>query len=64
MQHLRGLAALEDEYKAVLQSKSLVRYYFRELLSKEDLALFYTRKSLLEIEAFLKNRAATFQGIL
>lgn len=61
MQHLNGLATLEDEYKAVLQSKSLVRYYFRELLSKEHLACFYTKSSLIEIEAFLRNKCV-FSG--
>jgi len=53
MHHLHELAQLEDEYKAVLQSKSLVRYYFRHHLAKEKLAQFYTLNSLAQIQQFL-----------
>lgn len=53
MTHLQGLAALENEFKAVLQSKSLVRYYFRQQLNTAQLTRFYTLKSLAEINAFL-----------
>ncbi len=53
MHHLNNLAQLEDEYKSVLQSKSLIRYYFRDQLSKEQLAAFYTMNSLSEIEQFI-----------
>ena len=31
--HIQGLAKLESEYQAILQSKSLLRYYFKEELS-------------------------------
>lgn len=48
--HLHGLAALENEYQAVLQSKSLVRYYFREQLTEAFLQNFYTATSLDDIE--------------
>ncbi|HBI21701.1 MAG TPA: nitrogen regulation protein, partial [Legionella sp.] len=34
MQHLHGLAGLESEHQAVLQSKSLVRYYFKRVLNE------------------------------
>lgn len=54
MQHLRGLANLEDEFKAVLQSKSLVRYYFRTQLDKSQLNDFYKLNSLNAIHQFFK----------
>ncbi len=53
MQHLYELAKLEDEYKALLQSKSLVRYYFRNHLAQEQLLQFYTLNSLDKIPQFL-----------
>jgi len=52
MTHLQGLAALEDEYKAVLQSKSLVRYYFGKQLDKLVLNRFYQLNSLESITHF------------
>lgn len=52
MHHLQGLADLEGEFKAVLQSKSLVRYYFRKQLTEQQLNHFYTLSSLLEIKSF------------
>ena len=51
--HLHGLARLESEHKAVLQSKSLVRYYFRAMLSELQLQAFYGLGSLQAIEAWL-----------
>lgn len=53
MTHLQGLADLEDEYKAVLQSKSLVRYYFRTLFDASLLHRFYQLSSLEHIADFL-----------
>ncbi|WP_419419672.1 tRNA dihydrouridine synthase [Legionella sp. D16C41] len=53
--HLNGLANLENEYKAVLQSRSLMRYYFRDSLSKSLWPMFYQLTSLKEIEQFLIN---------
>lgn len=53
MQHLQGLAALESAFKAVLQSKSLVRYYFRSEVSGELLQRFYGLGSLEEVHEFL-----------
>lgn len=55
MDHLKGLAFLEDEFKAVLQSKSLVRYYFKKQLSDEELRGFYNQLTLKDIEHFLKD---------
>jgi nifR3 family TIM-barrel protein len=54
MKHLEGLAVLEDEYKAVLQSKSLVRYYFGTFFDKTVLRRFYQLDSLGTIEGFLR----------
>lgn len=50
MQHLQGLASLEGEFKAVLQSKSLVRYYFRNQFTAEALQVFYRLETLKDIE--------------
>jgi nifR3 family TIM-barrel protein len=55
MAHLEGLNTLENEYKAILQSKSLIRYYFRSRLTEQQLNQFYNLKSLIEIKAFLDN---------
>lgn len=53
MQHLYGLAELENEYKAVLQSKSLIRYYSSYKLSSEQLANFYKSTDLKSINSLL-----------
>lgn len=53
--HVHGLAALEDEYKAVLQSKSLVRYYFATLFDAATLTRFYQLTSLIAIEHFIQH---------
>lgn len=52
MKHLQGLATLEDEFKAVLQSKSLVRYYFKTLIDDQQLSHFYQLNSLVDIRHF------------
>ncbi|MCW8409203.1 tRNA-dihydrouridine synthase family protein [Legionella sp. PATHC035] len=52
MYHLQGLAALENEYKAILQSKSLVRYYFRSMFDASLLQRFYQLDSLEKIHQF------------
>ncbi len=51
--HLQLLTALESEHQAVLQSKSLVRYYFKDRLSIDELQTYYRLSSLQEIESFL-----------
>lgn len=53
MTHLQGLTALESEYQAVLQSKSLVRYYFRHQLTGDDLTHFYSLTDLQGINNYL-----------
>ncbi|WP_133136169.1 tRNA dihydrouridine synthase [Legionella rowbothamii] len=57
MTHLQDLAVLEDEYKAILQSKSLVRYYFGKNLDASWLTQFYQLHSLKDVEAFIGNVA-------
>ena len=52
MAHLQGLATLESEHQAVLQSKTLVRYYFKETLSVQQRQVFYTLSSLREINQY------------
>ena len=53
LSHLQGLAQLENEYKAVLQSKTLVRYYFGMALNEEQLQVFYGLSNLHEIAKVL-----------
>ncbi len=53
IEHLQGLAVLENDHQAMLQSKSLVRYYFGHVLSTEQLQRFYTLQRLGEIEQFI-----------
>ncbi|KTD34080.1 nitrogen regulation protein [Legionella nautarum] len=55
IQHLQGLADLENEYKALLQSKSLVRYYFRNQLNANQLQVFYRLDQLEQIEPWLRS---------
>ena len=60
MTHLQGLAQLEHEFQAVLQSKTLVRHYFRPWFQKPQLQTYYSLDSLIEIEQYLRtfiNRA-------
>jgi len=51
--HLQGLSHLESEHQAVLQSKTLVRYYFKSVFSTEQISDFYKLTSLSKIEQFL-----------
>ncbi|MBA2648681.1 MAG: tRNA-dihydrouridine synthase family protein [Legionella sp.] len=60
MQHLSGLSALEDAYKAVLQSKSLVRYYFKKDFNEARLKDFYALNCLKSIHSFLEAMNNTF----
>ncbi|CDZ76008.1 putative tRNA-dihydrouridine synthase [Legionella massiliensis] len=55
LQHLLGLASLEGEFKAVLQSKSLIRYYFRQQLDSKQMQEFYKLDQLSAIEFFLNS---------
>lgn len=55
LEHLDGLARLESEFKAVLQSKSLFKYYFRECYHSEHLLPFYQLTSMNEIAKFLSD---------
>ena len=54
IQHLHGLARLESEHQAVLQSKTLVRYYFGNSLSMQQLKNFYTLNTLAEIGQYVR----------
>lgn len=58
MRHLQELAALEDTYKAVLQSKSLVRYYFKNQFTPQQLQHFYECTTLSEIQDVLTHHAS------
>ncbi|MBA2652306.1 MAG: tRNA-dihydrouridine synthase family protein [Tatlockia sp.] len=54
LQHLQGLASLENEFKAVLQSRSLLRYYFRHQLDSTLLQDLYKLERLGDIEHRLR----------
>jgi tRNA-dihydrouridine synthase B len=58
LNHLQGLARLESEHKAILQSKSLIRYYFKHRLSQDDLQLLYTLNHLQAIKQKLLSLGA------
>ena len=53
LEHLEALARLESEYQAILQSKTLVRYYFRQELSVQMLQVYHTLNTISEIEVYL-----------
>ena len=53
MHHLQGLSALESSYQAVMQAKTLVRYYFRHHLTVLQLQKFYTLSSLDAMAEYL-----------
>ncbi len=55
MRHLHGLSRLESEHQAVLQSKSLGRYYFKHVLCDASLQAFYALNSLNAIFMFLNH---------
>lgn len=57
MHHLHALATLESDFKAILQSRSLVRYYFREKRTAEFLNQFYNLHALSDVEKFMRKAA-------
>jgi nifR3 family TIM-barrel protein len=61
MTHLHDLAKLEDDYQAVLQSRSLLRYYFKHTLPSHTLHHCYTLTNLSDIERALHNWVSTTQ---
>jgi nifR3 family TIM-barrel protein len=54
IKHLNGLTQLENEHKAVLQGRSLIRYYFKHLLNEQQLQNAYQLSSLKELKCFLQ----------
>lgn len=60
LEHLDGLASLENEFKAVLQSKTLFKYYFRAYWDTQKLPQFYQQNSIKEISCFLAETAQKF----
>ncbi len=56
MVHLQGLARLQNEHQAILQSKTLVRYYFRPWLARDQLLSYYPLDSFTKIEQYLRVR--------
>lgn len=59
LRHLEALAVLDGEYKAVLQSRSLMPYYFRGLIERSELQPINTMNHLVDIERFLQQLNAT-----
>lgn len=59
--HIEGLAYLEDEYQALLQSRSLIRYYLRDYLEHLPLQAFYHVKAINQFEAFFNEVIARHQ---
>lgn len=52
-QHVTGLIALEGEFKALLESRKLLSYYFRDYLPCEQLKKLTTEKNpLLTLQSF------------
>ena len=49
-QHVRALAALEGERQAIQQSQSLVRYYFKQWLTSEQLNQFRSIQNLSQFD--------------
>ena len=54
IQHLQDLSILENEYKALLQSKSLIRYYFGKVCNPELLKKCYSLTSINDIKDTLE----------
>lgn len=55
LNHLHGLAHLESEHQAMLQSRTLVRYYFGQILDEKALKIFYGLNDRMDVENFLMN---------
>lgn len=49
MQHIEGLATLENEFKALLQSRRLLKYYFKDLLSPQQISSLYGNQSCQQL---------------
>lgn len=58
MKHLEGLSELQDDYQAVLQSKTLARYYFKSWFKPQQLQDYYQLNTLLDIERYLSDMVA------
>jgi tRNA-dihydrouridine synthase B len=55
IQHVCDLRELESEYQAVMQSKTLIRYYFRNRIDAMQLKTFYKLTSVDEIASYLRS---------
>jgi len=54
MQHIEGLALLENEFKALLQSRRLLKYYFRKQLSQQKITSLYECQTILQLQKNLE----------
>lgn len=56
MSHIQDLALLENEYKAILQSRALLRYYFKHELDDTKRQSLYQLTQLDTMRGLLKNK--------
>ena len=54
MQHIEELAVLENEFKALLQSRRLLKYYLGEKLSQQQITSLYECQTILQLQKDLK----------
>jgi len=54
IEHLNGIEALDNEFPAILQSRSLLRYYFKDKISAEDFNRYCTFTTKTEVIHFLR----------
>lgn len=52
IEHIRGIAVLENEHQALLQSRKLVKYYFRQYISESFLERFYRISNMDELQSY------------
>lgn len=63
LSHLHDLATLEDEFKAILQGKSLIRYYFRNEVGESHLQDYYALQTLDDIAAFMNALESVYNSL-
>ena len=54
LEHLDGLATLENEWVALLQSRKLLKYYFPDKITENDFSRYCTFTTQKEVIQFLK----------
>ena len=54
LEHLDGLSSLENELVALLQSRKLLKYYFRDKITPNDFSRYCTFTTKKEVINFFK----------